>query len=133
MLHRRRFFAGRPDHGGESTLGDIAWLSPGAEHMTDSDWSERHARAFQVWLNGEAIAEPDMRGEPVVDDSFLLLFNAAANGVDFALPPESFGERWTCVLDTGRALGEGRTVPAGATLTLTEWSTLVLTRKANGR
>ena len=133
VLHRRRFFAGRPDHGGESGLGDIAWLSPAAGHMTDSDWSEQHARAFQVWLNGEAIAEPDMRGEPVVDDSFLLLFNAAANGVDFVLPPESFGERWTCVLDTGRALGEGRTVPAGATLTLTEWSTLVLTRKVNGR
>jgi isoamylase len=133
VLHRRRFFAGRPDHGGESTLGDIAWLSTAAGHMTDSDWSEQHARAFQVWLNGEAIAEPDMRGEPVVDDSFLLLFNAAANGVDFVLPPESFGERWTCVLDTGRALGEGRTVPAGATLTLTEWSTLVLTRKGNGR
>ncbi len=101
--------------------------------MTESDWSERHARAFQVWLNGEAIAEPDMRGEPVVDDSFLVLFNAAANGVDFVLPPESFGERWTCVLDTGRALGEGRTAPAGATLTLTEWSTVVLTRKVNSR
>ncbi|MDO8107888.1 glycogen debranching protein GlgX [Isoptericola sp. b441] len=133
VLRRRRFFAGRPDHGGESELGDIAWLTPGAEHMTDEDWTEQYARAFQVFLNGDAIVEPDMRGEPILDDSFLLLFNAAPHGVPFTLPTADYGEHWSCVLDTGRALTEGRVVAAGSALTLTERSTVVLTRKVDGR
>ncbi len=101
--------------------------------MADADWAETYARAFQVFLNGEAIAEPDPRGEPIVDDSFLLLFNAADNGVDITLPPADFGERWTCVVDTGRSLAEGRTVAAATTLTVMERSCLILTRKAADR
>jgi glycogen operon protein len=130
VLHRRRFFAGRPDHGGESELGDIAWLTTAGDHMEDADWAESYTRAFQVFLNGEAIAEPDLRGEPIVDDSFLLLFNAAEDGVDVTLPSADFGEKWTCVVDTGRTLIEGRTVAAATTLTMTERSCLILTRKA---
>ena len=130
VLHRRRFFAGRPDHGGESELGDIAWLTTAGDHMEDADWAESYTRAFQVFLNGEAIAEPDLRGEPIVDDSFLLLFNAAEDGVNVTLPPADFGEKWTCVVDTGRTLIEGRTVAAATTLTMTERSCLILTRKA---
>ena len=130
VLHRRRFFAGRPDHGGESELGDIAWLTTAGDHMEDADWAESYTRAFQVFLNGEAIAEPDLRGEPIVDDSFLLLFNAAEDGVNVTLPPADFGEKWTCVVDTGRTLIEGRTVAAATTLTMTERSCSILTRKA---
>ena len=44
--------------------------------MTDADWSNDAARAFAVLLNGNAISEPDSRGEPIVDDSFLVIFNA---------------------------------------------------------
>ncbi|MCV2396312.1 glycogen debranching protein GlgX [Actinotalea sp. M2MS4P-6] len=130
VLRRRRFFAGRPDHGGESELGDIAWLTTTGEHMADEDWSESHAKAFQVWLNGEAIAEPDTRGEPIVDDSFLMLFNAAEHGVQFTLPGPDYGEKWTCELDTSISLAEGKVVAAGSTLTLAGRCCLVLSRKA---
>ncbi len=128
VLRRRRFFAGAAGHGGESELRDIAWFGTSGEHMTDDDWRLGYAQAVQVFLNGSAISEPDTRGEPVVDDSFLLLYNAAAEGVDFTLPGAEFGEAWTCVLDTDHTLDRGAELLAGATLTVTGRSTLVLTR-----
>ncbi len=128
VFRRRRFFHGVAEHGGESELRDISWFTTSGEHMTDDDWRLGYAQAVQVFLNGEAIAEPDTRGEPVFDDSFLLLFNAASAGVDFTLPSEEFGDAWTCVLDTDHSLLPGQELPAGATLTMSGRSTLVLTR-----
>ena len=53
-----------------------------------------------VFLNGEEIASPDSRGRQVLDESFLLLFNAHHEDHAFTLPDGAFGERWTVVLDT---------------------------------
>ncbi|MBX9245748.1 glycogen debranching protein GlgX [Actinotalea ferrariae] len=128
VLRRRRFFFGSADHGGESDLGDIAWFSTSGEHMSDQDWNNGYARAVTVFLNGEAIAEPDARGERLVDDSFLVLYNAAPDTVTFTLPPKEFGAVWTCVVDTDHTLGAGAEVEAGATIDITGRSTLVLTR-----
>ncbi len=128
VFRRRRFFHGVAEHGGESELQDISWFTTDGTHMTDDDWRLGYAQAVQVFLNGEAIAEPDTRGEPVLDDSFLLLFNAAADGVSFTMPSADFGEEWTCVLDTDHTLEPGASVLARATVTVTGRSTLVLTR-----
>jgi glycogen operon protein len=70
--------------------------------MTDEDWNTDWARSIAIFLNGDAITEPDRRGDPVTDGSFLLLFNAFDGTVDFALPPQRYGAMWTCVLDTAR-------------------------------
>lgn len=131
VLRRRRFFFGSADHGGESELGDIAWFTTSGKHMSDGDWHDGLARAVMVFLNGEAIAEPDVRGEPVVDDSFLVMYNAAPEPVVFTLPPREFGEVWTCVADTDHTLGAGREVKAGKKVKITGRSTLVLMRPMN--
>lgn len=128
VLRRRRFFAGSADHGGESELGDIAWFGTDGEHMTDEDWHEAHVKAVTVFLNGEAITEPDQRGEPVVDDSFLIMYNAAPNTVLFTVPPAEFGPSWACVLDTDNTLPAGAVVKAGDELPIEARSTLVLSR-----
>jgi glycogen operon protein len=128
VLRRRRFFAGSAEHGGESELGDIAWFTTAGEHMSDAGWRESYAKAVMVFLNGEAIVEPDARGDRVVDDSFLLLYNAAPNGVDFTIPPVHFAQSWTCVLDTDHTLAPGSVVKPGDTVTITGRSTLVLRR-----
>ena len=39
-------------------------------------------------------------GEPVVDDSFLLVVNAAHEGVEFTLPLSPSGMPWLQVIDT---------------------------------
>ena len=44
--------------------------------MTEHDWHSGYARTLGVYLNGEGIPERDPLGARVVDDSFLLLFNA---------------------------------------------------------
>jgi glycogen operon protein len=72
--------------------------------MTDEDWSSGFAKSIAIFLNGDAIPDPDVRGERVVDDSFLVLFNAHYEPIEFVLPDNRFGERWDVELDTNDPL-----------------------------
>jgi isoamylase len=131
VLRRRRFLAGDPGHGGESDLGEIAWLTPSGAHMAEKDWSTWYARAVMVFLNGDAIPEPNRRGERIVDDSFLILFNGNHDPLDFTVPGKEFGDRWDVVLDTAGDLRPGRRIRAGTVLRLVDRSVTVLTRAAS--
>jgi glycogen operon protein len=102
-FRRRRFFEGGP--GRDDGLPDIVWLTPAGETMTGDDWLAGYAKSLTVFLNGEAINEPDQRGRPVRDDSFLLLFNAHHETMAFTLPGSEFGERWLVDLDTAEPTG----------------------------
>ncbi|MFC5382493.1 glycogen debranching protein GlgX [Aquipuribacter nitratireducens] len=99
VFRRRRFFSGDTDPG-DDALGDIEWLRLDGARMTDGDWNVGYAQSVMVFLNGEAIEEPDARGERIVDDSFLMLFNASANDLSFTLPGQAYGKRWHVVVDT---------------------------------
>ena len=101
VFRRRRFLAGSSFHGGESELGEIAWYQPNGVHMADEDWDTWHARSVSMFLNGEAIREPDTRGARVVDDSFLVALNAHSEAIDFTLP-DGLGGPWVVELDTSR-------------------------------
>jgi glycogen operon protein len=57
-----------------------------------------------VFLNGHGIPERDALGEPIVDDSFLLLFNPFGEVVGFTLPDRAYGRAWETVVDTGDPL-----------------------------
>ncbi|MGZ4598903.1 MAG: glycogen debranching protein GlgX [Oryzihumus sp.] len=100
VFRRRRFFAGDAAHGGRSELGDIEWFAPQGTEMDELDWRNGYARSLMVFLNGEAIPEPDRLGRPIVDQHFLLLFNAHSEPVEFTLPPGDYGAEWEVVLDT---------------------------------
>ncbi|MFJ8086582.1 glycogen debranching protein GlgX [Streptomyces sp. NPDC096205] len=122
VLRRRRFFRGETvTHAGQP-LPDLVWLAPDAGEMTEGDWQRSDAHSVAVFLNGDAIAEPDPQGRPVVDDSFLLLLNSYWEPVDFKLPDSSYGERWTALVDTADPQGvpdeteykAGTIVPVGA-------------------
>jgi glycogen operon protein len=95
VFRRRRFFYGKPVRG----LSDIAWLTPTGEEMTDADWNVGYAKSLAVFLNGEAITEPDRRGRPIRDDSFLLLFNAHHDTITFTIPKD-YGDMWQTEIDT---------------------------------
>ncbi|GAB2565748.1 glycogen debranching protein GlgX [Kribbella endophytica] len=127
VLRRRRFFHG--DQGIDG-LGDLVWFTPEGQEMQDGDWSRDDARAVAVFLNGDAISEPDPRGEPVVDDSFLILLNSDHESQEFLLPPKEFGEAWSVVVDTIRPTGraEEGDHPAGSTIRIEAHGTIVLTR-----
>ena len=125
VFRRRRFFDGL---GSGEEISDIAWFSPAGEHMGHDDWSG-HARSITVFVNGEAITEPDMRGEPVLDDSFLLLFNADHDDVKFRLPPAAYGEAWTYEIDTNEVdVTDREPLAAEAEITMPAHAMLVLRR-----
>jgi glycogen operon protein len=100
VFRRRRFFAGSPDHGGESDLGDIAWFTPSGDHMDARAWHDAMAKSVMVFLNGSAIPEPDRRGERTLGDSFLVMFNAHHEPMTFTLPDEAYGRLWIPEVDT---------------------------------
>src|SRR3989442_411039 len=79
IFRRRRWFQGRPIRG----TVDIGWFKPDGQSMTDEDWEVWHARTLGVFLNGKAIAGRDERGRRIVDDSFLLLFNAHSDAIEW--------------------------------------------------
>ncbi|MGH8869340.1 MAG: glycogen debranching protein GlgX [Actinomycetes bacterium] len=128
VFRRRHFFQGRLVRGSADLDHDIAWLTPSGEEMTDEDWSAGYARSMTVFLNGDAISEPGLRGERVVDDSFLLLFNAHHEDMPFTMP-STFGQSWEIVLDTATAYLEDRpTVKADDELQVEARSLVVLRR-----
>ncbi|HXY66572.1 MAG TPA: glycogen debranching protein GlgX [Mycobacterium sp.] len=109
VFRRRRFFEGRPIRSGDQ-VRDIAWLTPAGDEMTSEDWDSDFGKCISVFLNGEALPEPDARGERVVDDSFLLCFNAHDHAVDFVMPHDDYAKEWTAELDTTDATGEVKLV-----------------------
>ncbi|AEM82068.1 glycogen debranching protein GlgX [Streptomyces violaceusniger] len=133
VFRRRRFFHGRPVEGTHDELSDIAWFTHEGEEMIPRDWQAAHAKSLAVFLNGSAISEPGVRGERITDDSFLLLFNAHHEPLDFVVPIDH-GKQWQVIVDTavpeGVEPGSGAKVAAGDVLTLVDRSLMVLQRPA---
>jgi isoamylase len=99
VFRRRRFFQGRPIRG--SGVKDIAWLTPEGREMNDSEWTQDFAHSLGVYFAGDALEETDRRGQPVQDESFLLLLNAHHEGIPFTLPQFRPGVAWQVLVDTG--------------------------------
>jgi isoamylase len=97
VFRRRQFLRGTDEDG--SGLPDVWWFRTDGHRMTKSDW-ESGERTVGMFLNGEEIAAPDEKGQRMLDESFLLLFNAHHEDVTFTLPNRRFGERWANVLST---------------------------------
>ena len=96
--------------------------------MTDDEWNDPVAKCLTVFFNGSAIPEPNTRGEHIVDDSALLMFNASETDVEFTIPEGEYGEEWTVTAETSASLSPGDTVKAGEVLIRPAYTTLVLGR-----
>jgi glycogen operon protein len=90
---------------GSEGLPDISWFRPDGSEMSDEDWDSGFGKSVAVYLNGQGIPDLDARGQRVVDDSFLLCFNAHHEPIEFVLPPDEFGSGWLAVLDTADGTG----------------------------
>src|ERR671918_452943 len=97
-FRRPAFLEGRGSPG--SDLPDVWWMRPDGRRMTQRDWRRGDARAIGMFLNREESHLPPPRGAGVADDSFLLLFNAHYEPIEFKLPTKRFGTRWQLVLST---------------------------------
>jgi isoamylase len=128
VFRRRRFLAGGP-LGSDVRDRDIAWLVPEGTLMTQDDWDFAFGKALMVYFNGDAITEPDRRGQPITDDSFIMMFNAHHEDIEFTLPPRFLGAKWQLVVDTTEASGypeESAIIEAEGTITVHARSTAVL-------
>jgi isoamylase len=97
VFRRPKFFQGRKIRG--SDIKDISWFNPGGTEMNDDEWTSGFVRCVGMLLSGDTMDVRDFRGEPIRDDSFLVLFNAHHEPVNFTLPGEQ-DVRWEVVLDT---------------------------------
>jgi glycogen operon protein len=102
-FRRRGWFQGRPiRRGAGAALPDVAWFTPDGTEMTDEHWESDKSRSLQVFLDGHGIAVPDERGEPIVDDTFLIVFHAGPEPRKIKLPEAMWGTVWRRVMDTER-------------------------------
>ncbi len=128
IFRRPKFFQGREVRG--AGVKDIVWLNPGGTEMGDDEWGTHFVRTLGVLLSGDALDVRDWHGQPIQDDTFLLLLNAAHDPIDFTLPAQS-ASRWAVVLDTADERGFLDPQPehaAGGKLTLRERSCALLRR-----
>jgi glycogen operon protein len=127
VFRRQRWFQGRPIRG--EGVQDVAWFRPDGREMTEDDWGAGFAKSLGVFLNGEAIPSPDREGHRVVDDSFLMLFNAHHEPLAFRLPGGAPGRHWQKVLDTADGpVREAASLGTGQDLLVEARSLVVLRR-----
>jgi glycogen operon protein len=93
----------------ESRLKDVTWLRENGSEMTEPDWRDPHRHGLGVLLDKTGV---DLRyreeGDQDPGHSFLMLFNAGPNPVEFTLPAPISAELWEVVMDTRE---ETATVP----------------------
>jgi isoamylase len=104
VFRRRGWFQGRSIRG--TGTGDIGWFRPDGVEMVDEDWKGGFYKSLQVFLLGE-LGYVDRRGEPVVDDDFLILFNAHWEDAMFRLALAEKERPWQLVLDTSARPEDG--------------------------
>jgi len=134
VFRRRGWFQGRairPSHASGPTLPDIAWLTSEGDEMQDEHWETAGSVSLQVFLNGAGIPVPDEQGEPIIDDSFLVVFHANPEDRQIRLPSKRWGNSWVRVLDTERgfAADTRERYEAGAQLAVLGRSLWVLRRE----
>jgi len=104
-LHRRKFFQDREirrRRDGSLVLveKDADWFNPNGNEVSDEEWNAGWTKAIALLLNGCTLQTSDENGQWIVDDSFLMLINAADEGVEFRLPSSPRGKPWRQIMNT---------------------------------
>lgn len=126
VLHRRRFFTGREPGDPDDKIPQVEWMDHTGSIMDMEDWSNTHAFSVMIYLNGSDIPEADWYGNQMVDNNFILIFNAHYEPIMFTLPDERYGEKWRLVVDTHNPKGPELNYEAGFAITAQSRSFLLL-------
>jgi isoamylase len=97
VFRRPKFFQGRRIRGSETR--DVMWFNPGGSEMSEEEWTSPFVRCLGMLLSGDTMDVLNFEGEPIRDDTFLLLINAHYEPIPFVLPGQEHIE-WQLVLDT---------------------------------
>lgn len=126
VLHRRRFFTGREPGGDSNMIPQVEWFDHTGSIMDMDDWQNTHAFSMMIYLNGSDIPEVDWYGNRMVDNDFILIFNAHYEPIMFTLPDERYGRKWQLVVDTHNPDGPELSYEAGFMITAQSRSFLML-------
>jgi isoamylase len=131
VFRRPKFFAGKRIRG--SDVKDVTWFCPNGAEMKESDWTNGFSKCLGMLVSGSTRDVRDAEGEPVLDDTYLLLMNAHYEPLTFILPGRD-EIRWQTVINTTVPTGfleKIEVTPAGEEIELTERS-LHLLRLSGG-
>lgn len=126
VLHRRRFFSGRMPGDPVDKIPQAEWFDHTGSIMDMVDWQNTHAFSVMIYLNGSDIPEVDWYGNQMVDNDFILIFNAHYEPIQFTLPDERYGKKWKLVVDTHNPDGPELNYEAGFAITAQSRSFLLL-------
>jgi glycogen operon protein len=119
-LHQGEFFSGRAPVGGDGQA-DLVWFAPSGERMTDADWFDNSRRTIAMWIDGRDVRGHGPAGEPLTDDSWLLVLHADPADAEITLPGHPYGEAYTPVVDTASPTGrpvDASPLSAGVAMTI---------------
>ena len=102
VFRRPKFFQGRRIRGSE--IKDVMWFNPGGNEMSEEEWTSPFVRCLGMLLSGDTVDVLSFEGEPVRDETFLLLLNAHHEPIVFVLPGLEKLE-WELLLDTAEEEG----------------------------
>jgi isoamylase len=93
VFRRRRFLAG-------AEAAELGWFTPAGTPMTGADWADPSARSLAIYLDGSDAPDRAQDGTPMVDDDFLVLFNAWWEPLEFVVPETRAGMEWRAEIDS---------------------------------
>ncbi|GGA56604.1 glycogen debranching protein GlgX [Okeania sp. KiyG1] len=128
VFHRRKWFEGRAIHG--SDVSDIGWYNPDGGEMTEEQWNIDFAKSIGIFLNGEEIPASGERGERIIDDCFMIFFNAHYELIEFTIPPKFQDRNWMVIVDTSKSrfVENGKQYQGEVPIPVMERSIVVLQR-----
>jgi glycogen operon protein len=117
-LHRRKFFQDRSispggsgyDLGGGRQEKDITWLRPDGHEMTEQEWNAGWVSCLGMRLSGRTLDDVNPVGQPIVDDTFLIVTNPHTEPIQFYMPEGDPGASWEECVETACAGREERRV-----------------------
>jgi isoamylase len=108
LAYTRRLIAFRQEHpafrrnrylaGAEAS--DLGWFTPAGMPMTAADWADPGALSLAIYLDGSDDPDRAEDGTPLIDDDFLILFNAWWEQLDFVIPATRPGVAWRAEMDS---------------------------------
>jgi isoamylase len=100
VLRRRHFFRGVPI--GDDGRKDVTWLRPDGSELNENDWRDPNAVALGMLINGNATDDVNERGNPVADDTLMLIVSNSEQDVSFKLPNLEERGMWAELVNTAR-------------------------------
>ena len=93
VFRRRRYLAG-------AQASELGWFTPAGTPMTGADWGDLSALSLAIYLDGCDAPDRAEDGAPMVDDDFLVFFNAWWDALDFVIPATREGAVWLGEIDS---------------------------------